>query len=158
MARTHTFKGSASAGYGYFAYIEDGQLVIGHHTPYEGSGVFMGSYEGAIDYWLPRVREEDQVLYDDIEKYFTKHGVNDSQEDIKKKYGFDEATKTVLFKVKLFMDNGAVHNVLVRGRTQSGIIFKLMKGDPEVHTLQTWDAREFAVRSEKISAIEFMED
>ena len=84
--------------------------------------------------------------------------VTKTTEDLKKDYGFDEETKTILFKVKLFMDNGAVHNVLVRGRSQSGIIFKLMKGDPKVHTLQTWDAMEFAVRSEKISAIEFVED
>jgi hypothetical protein len=56
------------------------------------------------------------------------------------------------------MDNGNVHNVLVRGRFQSGVVEKLMPKIPEVLMLQTLDAREFAVRSDKIYAVEFMED
>lgn len=44
MARTHTFKGSASAGYGYFAYIEDGQLVIGEDWGREGGILYKGPY------------------------------------------------------------------------------------------------------------------
>lgn len=162
MARTHTFKGSASAGYGYFAYIEDGQLVIGEdwgrdggilykgpyahvdtHTmrllennalklyesilryyakedaakevanithwfkdsrdfrqgcghygyiengelvlcmdlPREGGVYFRGSYNEAVaTNYLIRIKKEDRVLYDDIEKYFTKHGVSDESD------------------------------------------------------------------------------
>ena len=242
MARTYTFKGSASAGYGYFAYIEDGQLVIGEDWGREGGILYRGCYPGAtyyiqklqkaapklhasitkyyadetkkaadtvakdnesgityrfrdsrdsrgngysgyikngklfLEYDDPRnggvyyngsyanatthlnnLKVHDKVLYDDIEKYFIKHGVEDT-EDLKKKYSFDEATKTVLFKVKLHMDNGNVHNVLVRGRSQSGVVEKLMPKIPEVLMLQTLDAREFAVRSEKIYAVEFVED
>ena len=80
MARTHTFKGSASAGYGWSAFIEDGSLVIDYHNPREGGAVYMGNYEGAADYWLNRIKTEDKVLYDDIEKYFTKHGVKDESD------------------------------------------------------------------------------
>ncbi len=262
MARTHTFKGSASAGYGYFAFIEDGQLVIGENWDREGGILYRGTYRdsekylnmlrvkapklfnGIVQYYsdeatkevlkkeeakkepyyvryrfkdsrdrhgngysgyvntdglliieqddprgggarfegkyeeaspalsklLLELRAHDPVLYNDIDKYFTKHGTDclkkptsntnpaPDMEALKKKLGFDDATKTILFKVKLFMDNREVHNVLVRGRTQSGIIFKLMKGDPEVLTLQTYSGEVFAVRSEKISAIEFLGD
>ena len=268
MARTHTFKGSASAGYGYFAYIEDGQLVIGEDWGREGGILYKGPfdckdadkhlamlrknapklYENILRYYakeeaakeayyvryrfkdsrdrygngysgyinidglliieqddprgggvrfegkyeemppvlaklLVELRTWDPVLYDDIEKYFTKHGVSDESDKradgsycdsnknkktessqatdmdmLKNKYNFDEASKTILFKVKLFMDNGVVHKVLVRGRFQADVIKKLMPQIPEVLTLQTWDAREFAVRSNKIDAVEFMED
>ena len=107
---------------------------------------------------MDSLKTEDPVLYNDIEKYFIKHGVKDEQEALKKKYGFDEETKTVLFKVQLFMDNRQVHNVMVRGRSQSGVVEKLMPKIPEVLMLQTWDAMEFAVRSEKVSAVVFVED
>ena len=158
MARTHTFKGSASAGYGWSAFIEDGSLVIEYNNPREGGAVYMGNYEGATDYWLNRIKTEDLVLYEDIEKYFIKHGISDDLEDLKKKYSFDEETKTILFKVKLHMDNLKTHEVLVRGRSQSGVVDKLMPKIPEVLMLQTLDAREFAVRSNKIDAVEFLED
>ena len=239
MARTHTFKGSASAGYGYFAYIEDGQLVIGEDWGREGGILYKGpfdckdvdkhlamlrknspklyesilryyakeeaakeayyvrhrfkdsrdsrgnGYSGYIDvhgelvleYDDPRnggeyyrgsyskagcelrnLKTHDPVLYDDIEKYFTKHGVKDETEELKKKLGFDEETKTILFKVKLFMDNHEVHNVLVRGRFQADVIKKLMPPVSEVLTLQTYSGEVFAVRSGKISAVEFVED
>ena len=272
MARTHTFKGSASAGYGYFAYIEDGQLVIGEDWGREGGILYKGPYactdanyylhklvvqapklyKSITEYYAEQAKKEksnqepwyvrhrfkdsrdshgngysgwisntglliieqddprgggvrfegkyedmtptlakllvelrtwDPVLYDDIEKYFTKHGVSDESDKradgsycdsnknkktessqatdmdmLKNKYNFDEASKTILFKVKLFMDNGVVHKVLVRGRFQADVIKKLMPQIPEVLTLQTWDAREFAVRSNKIDAVEFMED
>lgn len=161
MARTHTFKGSATAGYGYFAFIEDGQLVIGEDWGREGGVYFRGFYTEAVaNGHMNSLKTEDPVLYNDIEKYFIKHGViSDEQEALKKKYGFDEETKTVLFKVKLYMDDGhTVHSVLVRGRYQADVIKKLFPTVAEVLTLQTYNANVFAVRSEKISAAEFVED
>jgi hypothetical protein len=293
MARTHTFKGSASAGYGYFAYIEDGQLVIGedwgrdggilyrgpfsckdvdHYLhmlqknapklynsiiqyyakcekfgisnasakkePYyvryrfkdsrdsrgngysgyvntdglliieqddpRGGGVrFEGRYEEAspvLAKLLLELRAHDPVLYDDIEKYFIKHGVKDesdkrathstgderctavgycsegdprqkavgyyndpskkvnTNEDLKEKLGFDEATKTILFKVKLHKKNRVVHKVLVRGRFQADVIKKLMPPISEVLTLQTPSGDVFAIRSDEISAVEFVDE
>lgn len=160
MAITHRFNDSRDySGYGYSGYIEDGQLVLCYDAPREGGIYFRGSYNEAVaNKHIAELKREDKVLYDDIEMYFIKHGVRDVTEDLKKKYSFDEATKTVLFKVQLYMDNRQVHNALVRGRSQSGVVEKLMPKIPEVLMLQTWDAREFAVRSEKISAVEFVED
>jgi hypothetical protein len=160
MAITHQFKDSRDFhGNGWYGYIENGQLVIGHEAPREGGVLFKGTYEEAAERgWLAALLREDQRLYNDIEKYFIKHGVKDDTDDLKKKHGFDEATTTVLFKVQLFMDNRQVHNVMVRGRSQSGVVEKLMPKIPEVLMLQTLDAREFAVRSEKIYAVEFVED
>ena len=159
MARTHTFKGSASTGYGWSAFIEDGSLVIEYHNPRGGGAVYMGNYEGATDYWLNRIKTEDKVLYDDIEKYFTKPIVEDETlADLAKKYNFDEATKTVQFTVMLYVDSGHTHKVLVRGRSQSGVVEKLMPKIPEVLMLQTPYASEFAIRSDKIYAVEFVEE
>ena len=160
MAITKTFKDSRdiNQGCGYFGYIEDGQLVLSCETPRGCEVYFRGDYHAA-NACAPMVelKKHDRVLYDDINNYF-KQQVKERTEDIMKKYGFDEETKTILFKVKLFMDNREVHNVLVRGRFQADVIKKLMPQIPEVLTLQTWDAREFAVRSNKIDAIEFVED
>lgn len=148
-----------SRGNGYSGYVENGQLVLEYDDPRSGGEYFRGSYDQA---WhlghIERLKCSDPRLYCDIEKYFTKHGVKDETEELKKKYSFDEETKTVLFKVQLFMDNRQVHNVLVRGRSQAGVVEKLMPKIPEVLMLQTWDAREIAVCSAKISAAEFVED
>ena len=160
MAITYRFKdGRDSHGNGYSAYIDDGDLVLEHDDFRSGGEYFRGSYNGAeLGGYLAELEKFDPVLYNNIKRYFTKRPVNDSMEQLKKKHGFDEATKTVLFKVQLFMDNCQVHNALVRGRSQAGVVDKLMPKLPEVLMLQTWDAMEFAVRSEKISAVVFVED
>lgn len=147
-------------GNGYSGYVDrDGKLVLEYDDPRNGGCYFRGSYSKAVEEgYLRNLKVHDPVLYEAIEKYFIKHGVKDDTEDLKKKYSFDESTKTVLFKVQLYMENRQVHNVLVRGRSQAGVVDKLMPKIPEVLMLQTWDAREFAVRSEKIYAIEFVED
>jgi hypothetical protein len=157
---TYRFEDSCDAhGNGYSGCIKNGQLVLEYDDPRSGGSYFRGSYNEAVAAGhIDELKFKDPRLYADIEKYFTKHGVNDDTEGLKKKYSFDEATKTILFKVKLHMDNGNVHNVLVRGRFQSGVVEKLMPKIPEVLMLQTLDAREFAVRSDKIYAVEFTED
>ena len=149
MARTHTFKGSAKPGCGYAAFIEDGKLLITEDWGNWGGILYHGDYSHAANF-LIRLKKEASELYNSIVEYY--------KNEMLKAHGFDEATKTILFKVKLHMDNGNVHNVLVRGRFQSGIVEKLMPKIPEVLMLQTLDAREFAVRSEKIYAVEFVED
>ena len=75
-----------------------------------------------------------------------------------RKHRIDEKTMTVLFKVRLFMDSHEVHNCLVSGRSQVAVVEQLMPALPEVLTIQTFSGNMFAVRSEKISAIEFVED
>ena len=150
MTRTHTFKGSTDQyGYGYFAYVEDGQLVIGENWPRECRVVYRGAYRDAGKA-LADLKKNEESLYNHIVKYY--------EEKLKEDLQFDPETKTILFKVKLHMDNLKTHEVLVRGRSQSGVVDKLMPKIPEVLMLQTLDAREFAVRSDKIDAVEFVED
>ena len=245
MARTHTFKGSASAGYGYFAYIEDGQLVIGEDWGRDGGVLYRGAYRdstkylnmlrvnapklfnGIVQYYAEQAKKEetmkmankdpgvtyvfknscdsrgngysgcikngqlvleyddprnggcyfrgsyeeavarghiaelkdnDLVLYCDIEKYFSQKRAKTELEKFKKDCGFDEETKTILFKVKIYNKNGVVHNCLVRGRFQADAIKKLMPSIPEVLTIQTATADVFAIRSSEISAVEFVDD
>jgi hypothetical protein len=49
-----------------------------------------------------------------------------------------------------------IHYVFVRGTSESSVINKLFPKIPEVLTLQTHDARVIAIRSDMISAAEFM--
>ncbi|MBQ9700360.1 MAG: hypothetical protein IJV71_07035 [Lachnospiraceae bacterium] len=154
---THQFKDSRDCyGYGYHAFIENGQLVICHEAPREGGVLFRGTYFEATKI-LRQLQKEDKVLYEDIDKYFTKHDP-DTLEDLAKKYDFDDKTKTVLFKVKLHKKNRVVHKVLVRGRFQADVIKKLMPSIPEVLTLQTPTGDVFAIRSDEISAVEFVDE
>lgn len=68
MAITHTFKGKADR-YGYYAYIEDGLLVVGEDWPREGGTIYKGSYVNAFDV-LNTLRLEEPKLYDNITKYY----------------------------------------------------------------------------------------
>lgn len=149
MARTHTFKGSAEPGCGYAAFIEEGKLLITEDWGNWGGILYHGDYSHAANF-LIRLKKEAPKLYNSIVEYY--------KNEMLKAHGFDEETKTILFKVKLHMDNGNVHNVLVRGRSQAGVIQKLFPAVSEVLTIQTYDANVFAVRSENITAAEFVED
>lgn len=71
MARTHTFKGSSEA-YGYYAFIEDGELVIGEHWPREGGDTYRGSYAGATKQ-LEELKREAPKLFNSITKYYEEH-------------------------------------------------------------------------------------
>ena len=72
MARTHTFKGSrdGGSGFGYFGYIEDGELVLCENWPREGGETYRGSFENATRA-LRNLKEEAPRLYNDIMKYYT---------------------------------------------------------------------------------------
>lgn len=73
MARTHTFKGSASAGYGYFAYIEDGQLVIGEDWGREGGILYRGPFSCKdADRYLHMLQKKAPKLYSSIIQYYAK--------------------------------------------------------------------------------------
>ena len=235
MARTHTFKGSASAGYGYFAYIEDGQLVIGedwgreggilykgpfdckdadkhlamlrknapklyesilryyakeeaakeawyvryrfkdsrdrygngysgyinntgllileHDDPRGGGVIFEGRYEDmppALANRLVELRAYDPVLYDDIEKYFTKHGVKDESD--RKDLGGDEA-KAITYKVRLIMDNGKEIVAIISGTSETEVIRKIMLPVPDTVMMYDLEGRTMAVRSDKIYTV-----
>jgi hypothetical protein len=155
MARAHTFKDSRDRyGNGWYGYIEDGQLVICYDAPHEGGVVFRGTYEEAAERgWLATLLREDQRLYNDIDNYFTKHGA-EPKVPIKEK---TSSPAGVLWKVKLYMKTELmIHYVMVRGTSEASVINKLFPKIPEVLTLQTHDARVIAVRSDMISAAEFM--
>ena len=233
MARTHTFKGSASAGYGYFAYIEDGQLVIGEDWGREGGILYRGTYRYA-DYWLkvlnkkapklcnsilqwyanearkqaetvgvthvfkdscdshgngysgcvkdgllvleyddPRnggcyfrgsyeeavakghiaeLKREDKVLYDDIEKYFTKHVVNDESD--RKDLGGSKETK---YTVRLFLNNSKEIVAVMTGTSETEVIRKIMLPVPDTVMMYDLEGRAMAVRSDKIYTVTILD-
>lgn len=48
MAVTHTFAGGfQKGGYGYYAFIEDNELVIGENWPHEGGEIYRGTFANA---------------------------------------------------------------------------------------------------------------
>lgn len=150
MARTHTFVGSAEPGCGYAAFIEEGKLLITEDWGNWGGILYHGDYSHAANF-LIRLKKEAPTLYNSIVEYY--------KNEMLKAHGFDEETKTILFKVKLHMDDGhTIHSVLVRGRFQADVIKKLFPVNAEVLTLQTYNGDVFAVRSNRISAAEFVED
>ena len=73
MAITHTFKGSkGNNGYGYFAFIENGELCIGENWPNEGGITYQGDYAGAYRA-LKTLEKEAPALYRSITTYYTNH-------------------------------------------------------------------------------------
>ena len=235
MARTHTFKGSASAGYGYFAYIEDGKLVIGEDWGREGGILYKGPYQHAkiimsrlranapklannIDKYyfeesqkiaaakeeanithqfqdsrdsygngysgyldenydlvlvynvscyhdvyyrgpyataghqLGELRSRDKVLYDDIEKYFTKHGVKDESD--RKDLG---GSKTKTYTVKLMMNNGKELDAVISGTSETDVIRKIMLPVPDTVMMYDLEGRTMAVRSDKIYTVAILD-
>lgn len=161
MAITHHFKGSAN-GYGYFAYIEEGQLVIGENWSREGGINYRGPYEHARSH-LVELKVNDEKLYNNIVEYYTEQYFQQLHDELhdktfEKQVCLDDATKTILYKVALHMDNQITHKVMVRGRFQSDIVKKLTPATNEVLMLQTPNGNIFAVHSSNISAIEFVEE
>ena len=70
---THTFKGSKGInGYGYFAYIVNGDLVIGESWPNEGGITYQGNYAEAYK-TLRTLEKEAPALYNSIVSYYSKH-------------------------------------------------------------------------------------
>ena len=73
MAITHTFKGSKGlSSYGYFAFIENNELVIGENWPREGGETYRGSYANA-ERALRTLEKEAPTLYNSIVSYYSKH-------------------------------------------------------------------------------------
>lgn len=68
MAVTHRFTGRVNR-YGYYAYIEDGLLVVGEDWPREGGTIYKGSYANAFDV-LNTLRLEEPKLYENITEYY----------------------------------------------------------------------------------------
>ena len=71
MAITHRFEDSRDTyGQGYFACIEDGQLVIAEDWPREGGVTYQGTYADAGSR-LEQLKTEDECLYYSIQESIT---------------------------------------------------------------------------------------
>lgn len=76
MAITHTFAGSkAGRDYGYYAFIENGELVIGEDWPHEGGEVYRGTFFNASRA-MRTLEKENVKLYNSIRKYYEQHPEN----------------------------------------------------------------------------------
>lgn len=69
------FKGSVSCDdIGYYAYIENDELVIGESRWREGGELYRGEYKGKKNTpWLTAIKSENLELYDNIVNYFGKN-------------------------------------------------------------------------------------
>ena len=78
MARTHTFKGSrdGGSGFGYFGFIENGELVLVENWPREGGQTYRGSFANA-QRALRNLKDEAPRLYNDIIKYYAENPESD---------------------------------------------------------------------------------
>jgi hypothetical protein len=72
MAITHRFKGSKGGDrYGYYAYIEDGLLVVGEDWPREGGVIYKNTYANAsASGVLAILKKEEPKLYKGIVDYY----------------------------------------------------------------------------------------
>lgn len=70
MAITHTFAGSRD--YGYYAFIENGELVIGENWPHEGGEIYRGTFFNATKV-MRNLEKENVRLYNSITKYYETH-------------------------------------------------------------------------------------
>lgn len=65
---TKMFAGTKT--YGWYAYVEDHELVIGENHPREGGELYRGEYLGDSTPYLCDIKEENVKLYNSITKYF----------------------------------------------------------------------------------------
>ena len=114
MAITHHFKGSCKgSGYGYFAFIENGELVIGESWPHEGGEIYRGSYAEATNI-LRTLEKEATALFNSITKYFMEYS---SKAHSNFKYNVGDR---ITFKMK---ESSSVIPLEKRGR--SGVVVAL---------------------------------
>lgn len=148
MSITHTFKGSKdSYGHGYYAHIEDGQLVIGYNGPREGGELYRGDYKGASKSLKILQREAPKLHHAIDNYYFLTELILDTREPPK---GPDKT-----FKIKLYTRNNCIYNCLVKGPDEEAVIKKLCPSDTEPLVVQTYEAKTFVIYSDMIAAFEF---
>ena len=59
--------------WGYYAYVENGFLVIGESYPREGGDLYSGVYMGEYTPYLKILKEKAPKIYNKIVKYFDEH-------------------------------------------------------------------------------------
>lgn len=145
-------------GSGYSGYVdENNNLVLEYDDPEIGGSYFTGSYEKAVSKgYMEVLKTHDFKLFEDIHRYYSLN-VDKIEPEVK----IEEKTISppgVLWKVKLYMKNSSIHCVQIRGLNEASVIKKVFPSIAEVLTLQTYDSRVIAVRSDCICSAEFMED
>lgn len=70
--------------YGYFSYVEDGNLVIGASYPREGGTLYKGKYMGDDTPYILSLKKDDIKQYNRIVKYFSKIKETDLVENRKR--------------------------------------------------------------------------
>ena len=153
----YRFKDSRdSSGNGYSGYINtDGLLIIEHDEPRGGGVRFEGKYEDmspVLAKLLVELRANDPVLYDDIEKYFTKHGVKDKSD--RKDLGGSKVTK---YTVRLFLNNSKEIVAVIPGTSETDVIRKIMLPVPDTVMMYDLEGRTMAVRSDKIYTVAILD-
>lgn len=149
---THQFKDSRDLhGYGYSGYIEKGQLVLCYEAPREGGVYYRGNYEGA-GCELRNLKTHDPILYNDIEKYFTKHGVKDESD--RKDLGGSKETE---YTVRLFLNNGKEIVAVIPGTSETDVIRKIMLPVQATVIMYDLEGRTMAVRSDKIYTVAILD-
>jgi hypothetical protein len=147
---THQFKDSRdSFGYGYYGYIENGQLVLCNEQPREGGVYFRGSYQEAVAKGhMNSLKAEDPRLFSAIETHFSKHGVSDESD---RKDLCD--SKTRIYIVKLMMNNGKELDAVISGESETDVIRKILPPVPNTVMMYDLEGRTMAVRSDKIYTV-----
>ena len=153
----HRFKDSRdSHGNGYSGWISNtGLLILEHDDPRGGGVIFEGRYEDmppALASRLVELRAQDPVLYDDIEKYFTKHGVEDESD--RKDLGGVKETK---YTVRLFLNNSKEIVAVIPGTSETEVIRKIMLPVPDTVMMYDLEGKTMAVRSDKIYTVAILD-
>ena len=153
----HRFKDSRDRyGNGYSGYINiDGLLIIEQDDPRGGGVRFEGKYEEmspALTKLLLELQAHDPVLYDDIEKWFTKHGVSDESD--RKDLGGSKETK---YTVRLFLNNSKEIVAVIPGTSETDVIRKIMLPVPDTVMMYDLEGRTMAVRSDKIYTVAILD-
>ena len=153
----HRFKDSRDRyGNGYSGWISNtGLLIIEQDDPRGGGVRFEGKYEDmspTLAKLLVELRTWDPVLYDDIEKYFTKHGVSDESD--RKDLGGSKETK---YTVRLFLNNSKEIVAVMPGTSETDVIRKIMLPVPDTVMMYDLEGRTMAVRSDKIYTVAILD-
>ena len=153
----YRFKDSRdSRGNGYSGWINNtGLLIIEQDDPRGGGVRFEGKYEDmspALAKLLEELRAHDPVLYDDIEKYFTKHGVSDESD--RKDLGGSKETK---YTVRLFLNNSKEIVAVIPGTSETDVIRKIMLPVPDTVMMYDLEGRAMAIRSDKIYTVTILD-
>lgn len=146
MAITHTFRGS-NYSCGYYAHIEDDQLVIGYNDPHEGGELYRGDFRGA-DKYLKLLKTDANRIYKAIKEYYELW----EPEQLKPLVTDPEK----VFKVRLYTKTDHVYSCKVKGQSEEAVIEKLCPKYPQALVIQHYEQdRTFVIYSDTIEAIEF---